>query len=50
MLTRIDLYGRPNEALVEQMRQKAGMLGNAVAVVNELHAGFARFGTDTDAT
>ena len=50
VLTRIDLYGRPSAALVEQMRQKAGMLGNAVVVVNELHAGFARFGTDTDAT
>jgi quinol monooxygenase YgiN len=50
VLTRIDFYGRPSDALVEQMRQKAGMLGNAVVVVNELHAGFARFGTEADAT
>lgn len=50
VLSRVDLYGRPSAALVEQMRQRAGMLGNAAVVVNELHAGFARFGTDADAT
>ena len=49
VLSRIDLYGRPSDALVEQMRQKAGLLGNAAVVVSELHAGFARFGTDADA-
>ncbi|MGH3042313.1 MAG: hypothetical protein ACRDNG_11360 [Gaiellaceae bacterium] len=49
VLSRIDLYGRPSDVLVEQMRQKAEMLGNAPVVVNELHAGFARFGTDADA-
>lgn len=45
VLSRIDFYGRPSEALLEQMRQKADVLGNASVVVNELHAGFARFGT-----
>jgi hypothetical protein len=49
VLSRIDLYGRPSDALVEQMRRKANLLGNAPVVVNELHAGFARFGTDADA-
>ena len=43
VLSRIDFYGTPSDALLEQMRQKAEMLGNARLVVNELHAGFARF-------
>jgi quinol monooxygenase YgiN len=45
VLSRVDFYGTPSDALLEQMRQKAGLLGNAPVVVNELHAGFARFGT-----
>ena len=45
VLSRIDFYGTPSDALLEQMRQKAELLGNARVVVNELHAGFARFGT-----
>jgi hypothetical protein len=49
VLSRIDFYGRPSDALLEQMRQKAEMLGNASVVVNELQAGFARFGTDPGA-
>jgi hypothetical protein len=44
VLSRIDFYGTPSDALLEQMRQKAELLGNARVVVNELHAGFARFG------
>lgn len=44
VLSRIDFYGTPSEALLEQMRQKAALLGNARVVVNELQAGFARFG------
>jgi hypothetical protein len=43
-LSRVDLYGRPSDTLLEQMRQKAELLGNAPVTVNELHAGFARFG------
>lgn len=43
VLSRIDFYGTPSDALLAQMRQKAEMLGNARLVVNELHAGFARF-------
>jgi hypothetical protein len=45
VLSRVDFYGTPSGALLEQMRQKAELLGNAPVVVNELHAGFARFGT-----
>ena len=46
VLSRIDLYGRPSDGLVAEMRRKADLLGNAAVVVHELHAGFARFGTD----
>jgi quinol monooxygenase YgiN len=42
-LTSVDFYGKPSDRLLEQMRQKARMLGNAPVVVNEVHAGFARF-------
>jgi hypothetical protein len=42
-LLRVDFYGRPSNRLVEQMRQKAQLLGNAPVVVNDLHAGFVRF-------
>jgi hypothetical protein len=43
-LSRIDFYGKPSDALLEQMRQKAQLLGDATLVVNELHSGFFRFG------
>ncbi len=43
-LLTIDVYGKPSEDLLEQMRKKAQMLGNGTVVVHELHAGFARFG------
>jgi quinol monooxygenase YgiN len=42
-LSRVDFYGKPSDRLLEQMRQKARMLGNAPVVVNDVHAGFARF-------
>ena len=45
VLSRVDFYGTPSDVLLEQMRQKADLLGNAPVVVNELHAGFARFRT-----
>ena len=41
-LLTIDVYGKPTDRLVEQMRQKARMLGNGTVRVHELHAGFAR--------
>ena len=43
-LSKIDIYGKPSDALLEQTRRKAQLLGNAPVVVNELHAGFARLG------
>lgn len=42
-----DVYGAPNEHLLEQLRQKVGMLGSAAVVVHDRHAGFARFGVPT---
>lgn len=42
-LLRVDFYGRPSEALLEQMRRKAQLLGGAPVFVNELQAGFTRF-------
>jgi hypothetical protein len=38
----IDVYGRPDDALVERLRQKAELLGSGLLRVHELHSGFAR--------
>jgi quinol monooxygenase YgiN len=43
-LLRIDIYGPAGDRLLEQMRQKAKMLGNATLLVHERHAGVARLG------
>ena len=43
-LRTIDIYGKPDDSLLEQLRQKAQMLGNGTVTVHELHAGFSRFG------
>jgi hypothetical protein len=43
-LSRVDFYGTPSDAVLEAMREKARLLGNAPVVVHELHAGFARYG------
>jgi quinol monooxygenase YgiN len=42
-LLRIDLYGKPSEHVVEQLRHKAEMLGSGTVLVHQIHAGFARF-------
>jgi quinol monooxygenase YgiN len=42
-LSTMDIYGKPSDSLLEQMRQKARMLGNATVVVHEHQAGFTRF-------
>jgi hypothetical protein len=42
-LAAIDLYGTPSATLLEQLRQKAELLGGATLRVHELHAGFTRF-------
>jgi len=44
-LSAMDVYGRPSDDLLEQIRQNVQMLGDATVVVHELHAGFARFGS-----
>jgi hypothetical protein len=41
----IDLYGRPADALVETLRQKAQMLGTDVVRIHDPHAGFVRLTT-----
>jgi hypothetical protein len=38
----IDVYGRPDDGLVEGLRQKAEMLGDGRVRVHDLHAGFVR--------
>jgi len=43
-LSVIEIYGKPSDNLLKQLRQKAQMLGNGTVVVHELHAGFGRFG------
>jgi hypothetical protein len=43
-LSAVDIYGTPSEALLDQMAQKARLLGGAVVTVHHLHAGFTRFG------
>jgi hypothetical protein len=44
VLQRIDVYGSPSDALLEQLRRKAHLLGDAPLAVHPLHAGFARLG------
>jgi hypothetical protein len=44
VLQRIDVYGDPSEALLEQLRRKAHLLGDAPLEVHALHAGFSRLG------
>jgi hypothetical protein len=45
-LSVIDIYGTPSETLLDQMRQKAQLLGGAALAVHKLYAGFTRFGLD----
>lgn len=42
-MLRIDVYGQLSDKLLNQLRQKAAMLGSGSVVVHTLHAGFARF-------
>lgn len=43
-LQTVDIYGTPSEKVLEQLRQKAEVLGTASVSVHELQAGFAHFG------
>ena len=42
-LLRIDIYGKPSDQLVEQLKRKARMLGNETVLGHGLHRGFVRF-------
>ncbi len=41
-LVGIDIYGRPSDKLLHQMRRKAELLGGATVAVHEPLAGFVR--------
>jgi len=41
-LSTLDVYGKPSEALLELLRRKVQLLGDATVVVHDLQAGFAR--------
>jgi hypothetical protein len=42
-LRTIEIFGRPTEGLVAQLRAKAQLLGAGSVIVRDLHTGFARF-------
>jgi hypothetical protein len=42
-LSSIQVYGKPGERVLEQLQEKAHLLGGGAVVVAPLHAGFARF-------
>jgi quinol monooxygenase YgiN len=42
----IDVFGMPEAALLEQIREKATLLGSGSVTVHEFHAGFTRPATD----
>lgn len=41
-LSRIEVYGRVSDAVLERLHQKARMLGNGSVTVHEFYAGFTR--------
>lgn len=41
-LSRIEVYGRVSEAVLERLHAKARMLGRGTVAVHELYAGFVR--------
>ena len=41
-LSTLDVYGTPSEELLELLRRKVQMLGDATVIVHDLQAGFAR--------
>jgi quinol monooxygenase YgiN len=42
-LSAMEIFGTPSDALLQQIRRKAEMLGDATVVVHDHHAGFDRF-------
>jgi hypothetical protein len=47
-LRSIDVYGRPSEAALEQLNEKARMLGGGTVTVHEWRAGFVRLDDDRE--
>jgi hypothetical protein len=43
----IEIFGRPSEELVAQLRAKASLLGSGAVIVRDFHAGFARVARDS---
>jgi quinol monooxygenase YgiN len=43
-LLTLDIYGKPSDALLQQLTQKAQKLGHATITEHSPQAGFARFG------
>jgi quinol monooxygenase YgiN len=41
-LSTLDVYGKPSEELLELLRRKVKLLGEATVTVHDLQAGFAR--------
>jgi quinol monooxygenase YgiN len=41
-LSTLDVYGKPSDELLELLRRKVQMLGDATVIVHDLQAGFAR--------
>jgi hypothetical protein len=41
-LKTIEIFGRPSEDLLAQLRSKAQLLGTGTVIVRDVHAGFAR--------
>jgi quinol monooxygenase YgiN len=41
-LSKLDVYGKPSGELLELLRRKVQMLGDATVTVHDLQAGFAR--------
>jgi hypothetical protein len=41
-LSSIHIYGEPTDRVLEQVQEKARLLGSAAVVVESLHAGFTR--------
>jgi hypothetical protein len=42
----IEVFGRPDDEIVEQLKAKAKALGGGTVTVHDLHAGFARLERD----
>jgi quinol monooxygenase YgiN len=42
-LRRIEIYGEPSDALLQQLREKARLLGGGTVMVHRRHGGFVRF-------